>query len=91
MDEMAEKLGIDPLAFRLKNAQEPGEVTPQGMHFSSCGLKECLTTAARASDFLAKHREAAAARKAPSRIRRGVGMASMLHVGGGAKIYPSDG
>ena len=91
MDEMAEKLGIDPLAFRLKNAQEPGEVTPQGMHFSSCGLKECLTTAARASDFLAKHREAAAARKAPSRIKRGVGMASMLHVGGGAKIYPSDG
>ncbi|MFO1284667.1 MAG: xanthine dehydrogenase family protein molybdopterin-binding subunit [Burkholderiales bacterium] len=91
MDEMAEKLGIDPLAFRLKNAQDPGEVTPQGMHFKSCGLKQCLSTAAQASDFLAKHRAAIAARGAPGRIKRGVGMASMLHVGGGAKIYPSDG
>ena len=34
---------------------------------------------------------AIAARSAPGRYRRGVGMASMLHVGGGAKIYPSDG
>jgi len=24
-------------------------------------------------------------------VKRGVGIASMLHVGGGAKMYPSDG
>ncbi|RPH61473.1 MAG: xanthine dehydrogenase family protein molybdopterin-binding subunit, partial [Burkholderiales bacterium] len=42
MDKLAEALGIDGLAFRLKNAQDPGEVTPQGMHFKSCGLKQCL-------------------------------------------------
>ncbi len=91
MDELAERLGIDPLAFRLRNAQDPGEVTPQGMHFRTCGLKECLATAGGASDFLAKHAAARAAQRAPGRVKRGVGMASMLHVGGGAKIYPSDG
>jgi len=30
-------------------------------------------------------------RNAPGPIKRGIGIASMLHVGGGAKIYPSDG
>ena len=91
IDELAEKLGIDPLEIRMRNAQDPGEVTPQGMHFRTCGLKECLTTAADASGWRGKHDEAAAAQRMPGRIKRGVGMASMLHVGGGAKIYPSDG
>ena len=42
MDKLAEALGIDPLEMRLANAQDPGETTPQGMHFKTCGLKECL-------------------------------------------------
>ena len=91
MDKLAEATGMDSLAFRLKNAQNPGEVTPQGMHFKTCGLKECLTTAAGRSDFLRKQAENRARRTDPSPVKRGVGMASMLHVGGGAKIYPSDG
>ena len=91
IDELAEKLGIDPLSIRMKNAQDPGETTPQGMHFKTCGLKQCLTTTAEASDFLGKHRAAIASQRQPGRYKRGVGMASMLHVGGGAKIYPSDG
>ncbi len=89
MDKMADALGIDPLEFRLKNAQDPGEVTPQGMHFKTCGFKDCLTIAAERSGYVAKRKEYAAARGGA--IRRGVGIASMLHVGGGAKIYPSDG
>jgi xanthine dehydrogenase molybdenum-binding subunit len=91
MDKLAEAVGMDPLAFRLKNAQAPGEVTGQGMVFKSCGFRDCLTTAAERSGFLAKHREYRAAQRAPGAVKRGVGMASMLHVGGGAKIYPSDG
>jgi xanthine dehydrogenase molybdenum-binding subunit len=91
MDKLAEALGIDPLEMRLINAQDPGETTPQGMHFKTCGLKECLSTAAAASHWREKHFAAIAAQKAPGRYKRGVGMASMLHVGGGAKIYPSDG
>ncbi|HYG90050.1 MAG TPA: molybdopterin cofactor-binding domain-containing protein [Azospirillum sp.] len=91
MDKLADALGIDPLEFRLKNAQEPGEVTPQGMNFKTCGLKECLTTAAESSGYREKRRQHIAERSAPGSVKRGVGIASMLHVGGGAKIYPSDG
>ncbi|MDH4260231.1 MAG: molybdopterin-dependent oxidoreductase, partial [Gammaproteobacteria bacterium] len=91
MDKLAEAVGMDGLAFRLKNAQDPGEVTPQGMHFNSCGFKECLRIAAGRSDFLRKQAENRARRTDPDLIKRGIGIASMLHVGGGAKIYPSDG
>ncbi|HEX9275451.1 MAG TPA: molybdopterin cofactor-binding domain-containing protein [Casimicrobiaceae bacterium] len=91
MDKLADAIGMDALEFRLKNAQAPGEVTPQGLHFKTCGLKECLTTSAKFSDYQRKRRENAANRSKPGSLKRGVGMASMLHVGGGAKIYPSDG
>jgi CO/xanthine dehydrogenase Mo-binding subunit len=91
MDKLAEATGMDGLAFRLKNAQEPGEVTPQGMHFKSCGFRKCLSTAAERSDFLRKQALYRSRWQSPDPIRRGIGIASMLHVGGGAKIYPSDG
>jgi xanthine dehydrogenase molybdenum-binding subunit len=73
------------------NAQNPGEVTPQGMHFKSCGFKDCLKTAAARSDYQKKFRTAITKWNDGNPIKHGVGMASMLHVGGGAKIYPSDG
>jgi CO/xanthine dehydrogenase Mo-binding subunit len=91
MDKMAQAIAMDPLAFRLKNAQVAGEVTGQGMVFRSCGFQDCLRSAAERSDFSRKHREYAALRSEPGPIKRGIGIASMLHVGGGAKIYPSDG
>ena len=91
MDKLAEAIGKDPLEFRLDNAQEPGEVTPQGMHFKSCGFKDCLKTAAEHSDYQQKFRTSISKWNNGNPIKRGVGMASMLHVGGGAKIYPSDG
>ncbi len=91
MDKLAEALGMDGLDFRLKNAQAPGEVTPQGMHFRSCGFRDCLATAAARSDFVRKQAENRARWGDPGPLKRGIGMASMLHVGGGAKIYPSDG
>jgi len=91
MDKLAEAIGKDPLEFRLDNAQEPGEVTPQGMHFKSCGFKNCLKTAAEHSDYQEKFRTSISKWNNGNPIKRGVGMASMLHVGGGAKIYQSDG
>ena len=91
MDKLAEAIGKDPLEFRLDNAQEPGEVTPQGMHFKSCGFKDCLKTAAEHSDYQEKFRTSISKWNNGNPIKRGVGMASMLHVGGGAKIYQSDG
>ncbi len=91
MDKLAEAVDMDPLAFRLHNAQEAGEVTPQEMHFKTCGFKDCLTTAAEQSGFLEKYAANIKARDDGNPIKYGVGIASMLHVGGGAKIYPSDG
>ena len=91
MDRLADAIGMDPLEFRLKNAQEPGEVSGQGMVFRSCGFRDCLQTAAGRSDYVAKRRAYAAQRNEPGTLKRGIGIAAMLHVGGGAKIYPSDG
>jgi len=91
MDKLAEAIGMDPLEFRLKNAHDPGEITPQGMHFNSCGFKDCLRVAAERSEYQRKHRDCRSKWDDGNPVKRGVGIASMLHVGGGAKIYPSDG
>src|SRR5579863_1795057 len=91
MDKLAEAIGMDPLEFRLKNAQDAGEITPQGMNFKSCGFKDCLRTAAERSNYQQKYRANQARWKDGAILKRGVGTASMLHVGGGAKIYQSDG
>jgi len=88
IDLIADKLGIDALDLRLKNAQESGETTGQGMVLGVCGLKECLTGAAERSGWREKRGVTETSRP---NIRRGIGMASLIHVGGGAKIYKSDG
>ncbi len=83
-EEIAEALGIDPIELRLRNANRPGEVTPQGMRITSCGLAECLETVRRRSGWEGRRGRLRGA-------RRGLGAACFLHVGGGARIYPSDG
>jgi xanthine dehydrogenase molybdenum-binding subunit len=82
LDMLAHKLGMDPMEFRLKNANQPGDVTGQGVKITTCGLIECIEKAADSVAWKEK-------RAKP--VARGVGMASMIHVGGGARIYPSDG
>ena len=44
MDIIAEKLGMDPLEFRMKNAVDEGDLTPTGQIIHACGLKDCLRT-----------------------------------------------
>ena len=94
VDHLADELGMDPLELRLRNAQEPGETTGQGMVLATCGLKECLDTAARGAGW--KEKRSASNRQSSivnrqSSVVRGIGMASLFHVGGGAKVYRSDG
>jgi CO/xanthine dehydrogenase Mo-binding subunit len=83
MDELADRLGLDRLEIRRRNATKPGDVTPQGFVITSCAMTECLETVA----------EEIARDIPPLRPgwRRGVGYAAMFHVGGGARIYRSDG
>ncbi|NIN66736.1 MAG: molybdopterin-dependent oxidoreductase [Anaerolineae bacterium] len=82
MDMLAHELGMDPMEFRLKNANQPGDVTGQGVKITTCGLTECIEKAAETVAWTEKRAKPGS---------RGVGMASMIHVGGGARIYPSDG
>lgn len=88
MDEVAKEIGIDPLELRLMNCQESGEVTPQGLKLTSCGLRQCLEQAA---DGIGWKDRKSDDRATSDGVRRGVGLASMIHVGGGARIYGSDG
>ena len=49
MDALARDMDMDPVDFNLLNAVEKGYTTPDGTHYASCGLKECVEkTAARA-------------------------------------------
>ncbi len=89
IDEMAEALGIDPLEMRIRNSLEPGETTGQGMTITSCGQRECLQNAAEKAGWKEKRKSLPA--EAGDHTVRGIGMASLFHVGGGAKIYRSDG
>ena len=83
MDELAEAAGIDPLELRRINCNQPGETTPMGLKVSTCGLRECLDNASRLVDWDGKRSQKA--------LSRGVGIASLCHVGGSGRIYRSDG
>ena len=45
VDELAERLGMDPIDFRLKNAAKQGTRAPYGPTFGRIGLRECLEAA----------------------------------------------
>ncbi len=46
IDQAAAKLGLDPLAIRLKNCTQAGDTTVHGLKIKSCALKDCLKEAA---------------------------------------------
>jgi len=90
LDDLAVAAGIDPLQLRRINCNEPGETTPMGLQITTCGLSQCLDAAARHLDW--QHKRGQAQREpAAGPRRRGVGLASLLHVGGSGRIYRSDG
>ena len=93
MDELAEKMGMDPLDFRLLNSNCSGDVTPQGMKVTSCGLEDCLKRASERIGWFDRRGQGEEREREPEpeHIKRGVGLASFFHVGGGARVYRSDG
>jgi xanthine dehydrogenase molybdenum-binding subunit len=91
IDILAEQLDMDPIEFRLRNAQKSGETTPQGAFLRECALDKCITTAADASDYVNKHKRYALEREKEGRFKKGIGFASSIHNAGGAKIHKSDG
>lgn len=57
LNELAEKLGMDPIEFRLKNAVDEGTRAVYGPKFSAIGLKACLEAARRHPNYLEASRK----------------------------------
>jgi len=84
MDDLAERLGLDRVEIRRRNATRSGDVNPQGSIITSCAMTECL-------DAVEREMGKSAGEAPRPGWRRGVGYAAMFHVGGGARVYRSDG
>lgn len=75
MDSIAEVLNLDPLELRLRNANQPGDTTSWGWEITSCGLTDCLKEAAKISGWHYKRNQPGP---------RGIGIAALIHTGGGS-------
>lgn len=78
VDEVALKLGIDPLEVRLRNVNQPDSVTLSGSKVTSARLAECLEAVRRELDW--------DRRKSERKPGRGLGVAVATH-GSGAFAY----
>ena len=81
LDELAEKMGMDPLELRLKNANQPMQTTFTGAEISGCGMTDCMLAAAAGIGWEQKRKPA------QKKALRGVGLANMVHTGGGGRFY----
>ena len=88
MDALAEKLGMDPVDFRLRNGVAPGEHTVHDWKIGSCELAQCLTSADRLSGRREKKK---AQEQASGPLRRGIGIGTSLHVSGARQLADWDG
>jgi len=77
MDEIAKKLAMDPLGFRLLNVLKPGALTATSQPVDeACGLGECIKKAVEASDWHGKRKEYSSMNGTK---KRGLGIAFMYH------------
>ena len=79
IDEIAEKLGIDPIELRLRNAMRKGDKWLGGHTVQSCGLVECLEKVRDHSGWQQRRKENGAA---SNDRRKGIGVAVLAHVCG---------
>lgn len=84
MDEAAEKLGIDPVDLRLKNAKTTDDKAAMGLRLESTYFEDCLKTGVEKFGWKEKRNSAKADQEV---IKRGYGMASMSHCTGAAPLY----
>ncbi len=78
VDMACEKIGMDPLEFRLKNHVRTGDPGVGGLPIENCALDDCIKAGAERIGWKEKR-----GRKKEGVVkRRGVGMAIMMHVSG---------
>ncbi|MDV3278156.1 MAG: xanthine dehydrogenase family protein molybdopterin-binding subunit [Nitrososphaerales archaeon] len=77
IEELAHKLGIDPLEFRLKNMLVPGKRNATGaLMDDSCGLPQCLEKVVASSNYWEKNSRYKAQ---TGTVRRGLGISLLMH------------
>lgn len=80
IDELAERIGTDPIKLRLKNALQPGDRAMTGNTIEhDIGLSACLEWVREASDWDRKRAEYAAQDNTENNLRRGIGVACYFH------------
>jgi CO/xanthine dehydrogenase Mo-binding subunit len=87
LDEMAERLGLDPVVVHRRNAIGRGESSVHGWEIGSTGLLQCLDQASAALDWQTRRSRSPGS----GRFRRGVGIAAAMHVSGNRTIGNWDG
>jgi CO/xanthine dehydrogenase Mo-binding subunit len=77
MEELARKLNMDPLDFRLKNMLVPGKKNAtSAVMDASCGLPQCVEKVVASSNYREK---ASRYRNQTGNLRRGLGIALLMH------------
>jgi len=84
MDALANGIGMDPIALRLKNIPLYSQGRDGNPPYTTTGLKQCLEEGAKAFGW-EEVRKRGAETNQTSPIRRGVGMASGLWFAGGGR------
>ncbi|MCW2859233.1 MAG: hypothetical protein JWP48_941 [Actinoallomurus sp.] len=86
IDEIADRLAIDPVELRRRNAVREGQTTMHGWKISSSRLPECLDRAQQLSGYSERRRRTdwSAPRGG---TRRGMGLAIAHHVSGYSAIH----
>jgi 4-hydroxybenzoyl-CoA reductase subunit alpha len=83
LDEIAEKVGLDPIEIRRRNFQGEHTRTVNGQRITSNGFLECLAEVERASDWKA--------RRGKLPFGRGLGVAGSMYISGtNYPVYPND-
>ena len=79
LDALADRLRLDPVELRLRNLTEVSQAREGSPPYTSTGLRQCLDEGARAFEWQRARARASSA----GHVRRGVGMAAGLWIGGG--------
>jgi 4-hydroxybenzoyl-CoA reductase alpha subunit len=83
LDEVAEKLAMDPIEIRRRNAMAPGDTTVNGQLVPSTGLGRCLDAVSEASGW--------SERRGKLGQGHGLGVACSMYISGTAyPIYPNE-
>jgi xanthine dehydrogenase molybdenum-binding subunit len=85
MDRVAERVGIDPVEFRIKNYKQTGDIGYKGMPINVCGLADCLERGKKEIGWGNRRKPGCWAKTK----KRGVGMACFTHATGTTGDYSS--